>query len=63
MQLESDGALAAEARANPQPDSPRVEEPGHVLEDDDEGVEARGLKALNQMHKELQEKRRRVKAH
>jgi hypothetical protein len=31
--------------------------------EDNEDVEARDLEALNQMHEELQEKRRRVEAH
>jgi hypothetical protein len=49
--------LAVETEANPQPSPVRVEE----VEDED--VEARGLVALNRMHEELQEKRRRVEAH
>ena len=34
-----------------------------VHQDDDEDIEERGLDALNLMHEEIQEKRRRVKAH
>jgi hypothetical protein len=49
--------LAARTEANPQPSPVRVEE----VEDED--AEARSLEALNQMHEELQEKRRRVEAH
>jgi len=30
-----------------------MKEIGHIPEDDDEGAEARGLEALNQMHEEL----------
>jgi len=52
-QLESDGAKAVKAGANPQPELSRMEEAGHVPEDDDEGAEVRGLEALNQMHEEL----------
>ena len=46
-QLELDGAEAAEARANPQPEPSRTEETGYVPKDDNEGAEARGLEALN----------------
>ena len=35
----------------------------YVPQEDDEDEEVRGLEALNQMHEELQEKRRRVEAH
>jgi hypothetical protein len=34
-----------------------------MTQEDDEDTEVRGLKALNQMHEELQEKKRRVKVH
>ena len=39
-----------------------MEGASYVPQEDDEDAEARGLEALNQMHEELQEKRRRVEA-
>ena len=52
-QLESDGAEAPKVGANHQPEPLRMEETGHVPEDDDEATEARGLGTLNQMHEDL----------
>ena len=53
----------AGTEANPQPSPTRVDEAGVVHQDDDEDNKERGLEALNQMHEEIQEKRRRVEAH
>lgn len=43
--------------------APRVDNAGMVPQDDDKDAKARGLEALNQMHKEIKEKRHRVEAH
>ena len=52
-QLGSDGTKAIDAGANHQSEPSMMEETSYVPEDDDKGVEARGLKVLNQMHEEL----------
>jgi hypothetical protein len=55
--------LPAGTEANPQPSPPKVDEADVVHQDDDEVIKERGLEALNQIHEEIQENRRRVKAH
>jgi hypothetical protein len=56
-------ALAAGVEANPLPDPPRDDGASDIPPDDNEEAKERGLSALNQMHEELQEKRRHVEAY
>ena len=58
-----DETPSARVQVDYQPSPSRMDGASYAPQEDDEDAEARGLEALNQMHEELQEKRRRVKAH